>query len=219
MESVERPLRADAERNRRRIMEAAAELFAERGLAVSMDDIAAHAGVGVATVYRRFPDKELLIDALFEARLDMLVATAEEALAHPDPWAGFVGFFERFLEVQAADRGVKEILSSSAHGAARVARARGRIVPVVTALVDRVQAAGELREDYHATDTPVLHIMLGAAFDFTHEVSPEAWRRYLVFLLDGLRPRRDGPTPLPVAPLDDDEVESAMRSWSPRRRR
>src|SRR5215218_6134927 len=75
----ERPLRRDAERNRRRILEAAAEVFAERGLAVTMDDIADHAGVGVGTVYRRFPNKDLLIDALLEDRLAELVAMAERA--------------------------------------------------------------------------------------------------------------------------------------------
>src|SRR5579884_684684 len=77
MATVERPLRKDAERNRRRILDAAAELFTERGLGVTLNDIAHHADVGVGTVYRRFPDKELLIDALFEERFAEFVALAE----------------------------------------------------------------------------------------------------------------------------------------------
>src|SRR5215207_11651643 len=84
--STIRPLRADAERNRARILAAAAEVFAERGLDVSLDDIAAHAGVGVGTVYRRFPDKEALIDALCEDKIDRAVALADDALEIQDPW-------------------------------------------------------------------------------------------------------------------------------------
>src|ERR671937_2958692 len=102
-----RPLRRDAERNRRRILEAAAEAFAERGLGITMDDIADHAGVGVGTVYRRFPDRELLIDALFEDVLVGMVALAEEALEIEDPWEGFVYFLEHALEKQTANRGLK----------------------------------------------------------------------------------------------------------------
>src|ERR1051325_5777449 len=96
---TERPLRKDAERNRLRILDAAGERFAQRGLGVTLDDIARHAGVGVGTVYRRFADKELLIDALFEQRLEAMRATAERALAEPDPWNGLVLFFERGCEL------------------------------------------------------------------------------------------------------------------------
>ena len=82
--SSDRPLRRDAERNRQRILQAAAEVFAERGLSATMDDIAEHASVGVGTVYRRFPDKELLIDALFEERMARMLEVAQQALAEPD---------------------------------------------------------------------------------------------------------------------------------------
>src|SRR4051794_16247958 len=86
----ERRLRRDAERNRQRILAAAADAFARGGLAVTMDEIARHAGVGVGTVYRRFPDKELLIDALFEQRIEELVALAVAARDEPDPFVGLV---------------------------------------------------------------------------------------------------------------------------------
>src|SRR3954449_13048651 len=86
-------LRRDAERNRERILAAAADAFAEGGLAVTMDEIARRAGVGVGTIYRRFPDKELLIEALFEQRIDELVALAEAAREEPDPFAGLVRSF------------------------------------------------------------------------------------------------------------------------------
>ncbi|MDX6618207.1 MAG: hypothetical protein QOK36_593, partial [Gaiellales bacterium] len=111
--AAERPLRRDAARNRERILAAAGEVFATRGLEVTLDDIAHHAGVGVGTVYRRFPDKEGLIDALFEERIAAIAALAEEAAAHEDPWAGLVFFFERSLTEQAADRGLKQLLLAS----------------------------------------------------------------------------------------------------------
>src|SRR3954462_6998050 len=94
---AERPLRRDAERNRQRILTAAADAFAEGGLAVTMDEIARRAGVGVGTVYRRFPDKELLVAALFEQRIDELIGLAQAARDEPDPFAGLVRFFETFL--------------------------------------------------------------------------------------------------------------------------
>src|SRR5689334_4135555 len=130
----QRPLRRDAERNRERILSAAAVAFAEGGLSVTMDEIGRRAGVGVGTVYRRFPDKELLIEALFEQRLEELVELAEGALAHDDPWDGLVAFLERLLAVQACDRGLKEVALSTAHGQERVRRARGRLAPVVRTL-------------------------------------------------------------------------------------
>src|SRR5215211_3742812 len=103
------PLRADAERNRQRILEAAREVFADRGLDVTLDDIARHAGVGVGTAYRRFPNKEALVEALMVERIGELEALAQECLAQPDPWEGVAGYLERALAMQAADRGLKEV--------------------------------------------------------------------------------------------------------------
>jgi AcrR family transcriptional regulator len=208
-----RPLRRDAERNRARILAAAAEAFAERGLVVTMDEIARRAGVGVGTVYRRFPEKELLIDALFEQRIGELVALAEEARAHPDAWAGLVHFFERVVALQASDRGLKEVVLSSAHGRERVARARAHIAPAVEEVVGRAKAEGELRPDIAGPDLGLVQFMLGALAETTREVDPDQWRRFLTLLLDGLRTRRDEPTPLAPAPLDDQRLDRAMATW------
>src|SRR5215217_6312007 len=108
--STTQPLRADAERNRERILAAAAELYAERGLDVSLDDIAAAAGVGVGTVYRRFPDKDALIDALFEDKIDRAVELASNALEIEDPWEGLVTFMRGMCRMQAQDRGFRDAL-------------------------------------------------------------------------------------------------------------
>src|SRR5918998_4729568 len=108
----DRPLRRDAERNRQRILEAARDAFAEEGLRVTLDEIAHRAGVGVGTVYRRFPDKEQLIEALFEDRINDFATVAEECLRFDDPWTGLVRFLGRVTEAHAYDRGFKEIALS-----------------------------------------------------------------------------------------------------------
>jgi AcrR family transcriptional regulator len=211
-----RPLRRDAERNRRRILEAAREVFAAEGLSASLDDIAHHAGLGVGTVYRRFPDKEQLIDALFDERLAEVHAVAEEALAHEDPWEGVVQFFERSVELQARDRGLKELLLGSHHGRDRVAHARDRMAPMVIAICERAKAAGALRPDVEGQDFPLLQLMLGTVIDCSRDVEPELWRRFLALLLDGLRaPGGD----LPVAAVPLERIAEVMRAWRPPARR
>jgi AcrR family transcriptional regulator len=209
-----RPLRRDAERNRRRILEAAAEAFAERGLGITMDDIAEHAGVGVGTVYRRFPNKELLIEALFEERIAELVALAESAVAQDDPWEALVGFIERAQALQADNRGLKELLLGTAHGRERVASVRERMAPLAETLVARAQAAGQLRPDIAGSDLPLIQIMLGGIVDFTREVEGETWRRMLAIVIDGLR-AREPHTDLRAPALGPDEIERAMRGWKP----
>jgi AcrR family transcriptional regulator len=213
----ERPLRKDAARNRERILAAAREVFAERGLEVTLDDIAHHAGVGVGTVYRRFSDKEQLIDALFDDRLDAIASRAEEALAIDDPWLALEGWLVGMLEEQSCDRGLREIPFAGQHGRERVARARARIEPLISALVDRAHASGQLRSDVVIADMPIIQKMICHVMDMTGDVSSDVWRRYLAIVLDGLRPARDAPTPLPVAALERDDVASCMRTVRPRR--
>lgn len=219
MPSVTRPLRKDAERNRQRILEAAREVFAERGLGASLDDIARAAQVGVGTVYRRFPDKETLIDALFEERVREFAAVAQRAAEHGDAWEGFVWFMGEAGRMQAADRGLKELLLSSSHGQARVTRVRARIAPIVGEVVARAQAAGALRADLVPQDVPLLNMMLGTVADAARDTSPELWTRYLRIVLDGLRAAPDAPTGLPADALGFDELDVVMQEWRPPPRR
>ena len=212
MATVERPLRKDAERNRRRILDAAAELFGARGLGVTLNDIAHHADVGVGTVYRRFPDKELLIDALFEERVGEIVALAEDALTNPDPWEGLAGFLERGLELQARDKGLKQLLLGTPQGCARVGGVRERMFPLVTALVERARDAGALRPDIEATDLPVIQWMVGAVVDQGRDVKPELWRRYLEIVLRGIRAEPRLAPPLSVGALTDDQLQRVAES-------
>jgi AcrR family transcriptional regulator len=210
-----RPLRRDAERNRQRILAAAQQAFADRGLDVSLDEIAAQAGLGVGTVYRRFASKEALVEALFEDRLGEVVAAGERALADPDAWRGLVTFLEGSNALHGFDRGLREVLLGSRFGHEHVARVRESLQPIVTTLVARAQEQGRLRPDAAATDIPLIAIMLGSVVDYTRHVQPEIWRRCLAVIIDGLRAGVAEPTPMHPGPLDHDEVDQAMRSWHP----
>ena len=221
MDTGGRRLRKDAERNRQRILEAAQELFAERGQAVTLNEIARHAGVGVGTVYRRFPDKDELVEGLFEQRIDRIADILDRALANPDPWRGFVDFFEASLEEQAADRGLRQLMLGAAGAYDRIAKARERLQPLVSRLVERARDAGELRADFDAADIGILQIMLGSVVDLTYELEPELWRRYSAIVLQGLRARPEPPAPLdfPALPFEQFEAVMVEAHMPPGRRR
>lgn len=212
----ERPLRRDAERNRQRILRAAAEVFTQRGLDATLDDVARQAGVGVGTVYRRFPDKESLVEELFRDRIDAMVAVAEDACAAPDPWQALVSYLEYAAASLASDLGLRQLMMFATYGRDRVAYAREQMRPVVTKLVERAQQAGALRPDFSATDLPLIAFMLASAAEYAGPVQPEVWRRYLAMIIDGMRPARDGLSELPVAALTPQEMEQSIRAHSHR---
>lgn len=209
---VRRPLRRDAERNRERILEAAAQVFSARGLDASLDDVARQAGVGVGTVYRRFPDKESLVGELFSSKLATMVAAAERACQAPDPWTGLTEFLEKMAEAFAGDLGLRQMLMFGTYGSDRVSTARERMVPVVTRLIERAQAAGQARADLAPTDVPFIGLMLSLIAQYAGDIRPGIWRRYLAFILDGLRPERSGTTPLPIPALEPAEMENLIRA-------
>lgn len=216
--AVPRPLRRDAELNRQRIMAAARQVFAERGMGATLDEIARQAGVGVGTVYRRFPDKEALVEALFEEGFGQVVARAEQALAAPDAWDGVVALFTDLAEIQAADRGLRDIMLSESYGRDRVARMRDRIKPLLEQVIERAQRQGTVRDDLRAADVPAMLMMISVTVEFGGDARPCLWRRYLTMLLDGIRVRREGPTEIAEPVLDDEDMQEAMRAW-PRLRR
>jgi AcrR family transcriptional regulator len=209
-----RPLRRDAERNRQAILRAAAEVFTTRGLQASLDDVARHAGVGVGTVYRRFPDKESLAEALFEERIGAMITLAEKALAEPDSWAGLVSFLEGACTLLATDRGLHQLLMFATSGRPWIGRARGKMQPLVTALVQRAQQDGKLRSDLQPTDMLFIEFMVSAAARYAEPVKPEVWRRYLALITDALRPERSDTTPLPEPALRPHDLVAVMRSIS-----
>ena len=201
----ERPLRKDAERNRQRILDAARELFAQEG-------------VGVGTVYRRFPDKAQLIEELFEQQVSELVGLMEEAAEDPDPWRGLTGFFRRNLELQARDRAFREIIVGTPEAAQRLQQIRLRMFPLGAQLVQRAKDAGALRADFQPADIPMTFLMLTAVLDTAREVEPELWRRYLEIFIQGLRADPAPPGPLATPALEGEQVPAVMSSFKlPRR--
>jgi len=207
-----RPLRRDAERNRQRILAAAAQVFTERGLDATLDEVARAAGVGVGTVYRRFPDKEALVSALFRERIDSLVTVAEEACAAADPWQAVVSFLEYAAAAMAGDTGLRQLMMFGTYDRDQVCYARDRMRPVLTRLVRRAQASGDLRGDFEATDLKMIAFMLASLAEYAAAVTPDVWRRYLAMLIDGLRPSRAEVSALPVPAPTVGELADLMRA-------
>lgn len=199
--------------NRRRIMDAAREVFARRGFGATLDEVAEFAGLGVGTVYRHFPNKSAVINALFEESVERIVELARTAAAAGDPWQGFVGFMVDVAELQTSDRGLRDLMLTAEGGCERSELLRDRLRPVLRPMVERAKAQGALRPDFSDQDFPVLQLMLSAAYEFTGIVAPEAWRRYLTLMIDALCTRREAPCPLPQPPLDEAGIEHAMRAW------
>jgi AcrR family transcriptional regulator len=204
-----RPLRADAARNRERILEAAIEVFAERGLEATPDDVAHRAGVGVGTVYRRFPDKEALVEALFEEAVNGIVELALRAGTITDSWDGLVWFLEKASERQAEDLGLRDVTMHCMYGRERISRARERIVRAVNRLVERAQRDGHLRADIVPADVPIIELMVNSVATTTGRVAPDLWRRYLAIVLDGLSAHGPSLSTLPEAPTHEG-VEQAL---------
>jgi AcrR family transcriptional regulator len=214
----ERPLRRDAERNRRRILDAARVVFAERGLSGSHNDIAREAGVGVGTVYRRFPDREQLIDALFEARIEEIADVARAAVDHPDPWEALVGYLVRMQELQSNDRALKEILLGGARGPELAVAARALIVPLVAQILQRAKNAGVVRSDIELTDLPLIQLAIGTVAEASRDVAPDVWRRTMTLVLDGLR--ADGARSDLISPaLDEEHADEVLACYGASRRR
>ena len=181
---TERPLRADARRNRDRILEAAREAFAESGLDAQMEDLARRAGVGVGTVYRHFPTKEALVDALVEDYFAALDAEALQALEVPDPWEGFSGFMWRAADLLSRNRALSQI---TADGQMREGAARQGLDGTLARLIERAQGAGALRPDVRVEDVPMIMCSLGRVQMLGGHADGDEWRRHLAIMLDGLR--------------------------------
>ncbi len=203
-----RRLRADAELNRSRILAAAQEVFGEQGVSAPLTDVANCAGVGIATLYRRFPDRAALIAEAFEDALARYDASADEALAAADAWVGFAGLVERMGGLQAENRGFAHLIQSSFPLGRTGAGARERGYRKVVEVIDRAKATGVLRADFSPEDLPILSFALAGIIDTTRDDLPDAWRRHVALFLDACRPGTGRP-PLPPVP-DPIHLQRAM---------
>ncbi|MEV6845246.1 helix-turn-helix domain-containing protein [Actinoplanes sp. NPDC051411] len=178
-------LRADAERNRAALLHAAREIFGEQGLDASLDEIARRAGVGNATLYRRFPSRRDLIAEVFAGQMNEWVELADRSLADPDPWNGFVIYVTRVCEMQATDRGLSDLLvNASFDDDERLARLRATAQRGAVEVIDRAQRAGSLRADFTRLDIRML--MMANAGVAGRSSDAGAWLRHLTLFLEGV---------------------------------
>ncbi|XVU23031.1 TetR/AcrR family transcriptional regulator [Actinoplanes sp. CA-054009] len=191
--TTDRPLRADAARNRSSLLAAAAEEFAAHGLDASVADIARRAGIGKGTVFRHFPTKDDLLAAVVLDRIDDLAALAQRLTTATDPGAALLEFMDA-----AAGRQQQldlSFLRESGEINARLTDARERLFTAIIELVARAQNAGDIRPDISGMDVILLMCAPNHVASFAPNPPPDLWRRYLGIIFDGLRP--DGARPLP----------------------
>jgi AcrR family transcriptional regulator len=191
------------------VLDAAREVFAEQGVDAPVTEIADRAGVGVGTIFRRFPTKDDLLVAVVEQRTQQLIEAADLALESPDPGAALRGFMETATAMQISDvcwceagadlferEGIRELTDV--------------LVGKIGELLTSAQTAGQIRSDVRALDIPVLLMAVAKSGLMLEDAVPGAWKRYLAIILDGLRP--EAARPLPRRPLSRRQFEVARRS-------
>ena len=197
---VTEPLRADARRNRERIITAASELFAENGVDCLVADVARHAGLGNATVFRHFPTKLDLIVAVMERRLTDLVAEARAASAMQDPAAGLQALVEALCRMHVRDHALKQMASQYFQGSPQLIELRDTAMVVLEDLIARGKTAGVVREDAEPIDLIVLIGGIADAASDLETLRPGLWRRYAQLVVAALRPDPTGPPLDPPVP-------------------
>ena len=191
-----RRLRADAAGNRARILEAARSVFGRDGVSAPLSTVAAEAGVGIATLYRRFPDRSGLIAEAFGDALAEYEASTAHALAADDPWEGFAGLVTAVGEIEARNRGFTHLIQSEVRPLRGLGGDRTAGLHAVAEVIRRGQQAGVIREDLTGEDLPVISFAIAGILETTRDDVPDAWRRHVALVLDGCR-AVGAHTPLP----------------------
>jgi AcrR family transcriptional regulator len=203
-----RMIRRDALRNRDALVASAQSAFAARGLDASLEGVARDAGVSIGTLYRHFPTRLDLVQAVFTRRLEELLEAAERAAALPDAWAGFARYLEVRCEVQAGDRGLDELAGIRLPHSPCIDTLQARILDVGGAILRRVQNDGVVRADVTPEDLAFVVWSQARIMQATRDAAPQAWRRNLHLILDAFR--ADGATPMTEPPLTCDQLYDAM---------
>jgi AcrR family transcriptional regulator len=190
-------LRADARRNRERIVEAARGVFAEHGLGASLNEVSRRADVGLATLLRRFPSRDQLVAAALGDRMGEFAALVERALADPDPWRGFCGLVERVCAMQAGDLGFTEVLTQAFPSSGQFEELREQAYRRIVELFDRAKAAGRLRPDFSPHDFPMVLMANAGVVTATAGLSPASSPRLIACLLQAFSTDAAGPLPPP----------------------
>jgi AcrR family transcriptional regulator len=201
-----RELRADARRNRERILAAASAAFAEQGLDVGVAEIARRAGVGTGTLFRHFPTKRDLAVAVMVERSAETRAALADALAEPDPWRALEGLMTRTVELASRNRCIAQASSEEVLDDPRLVAIRQELLDGLATVLARCRDAGVIRPDLTPADIQVLIGAIGSMAERLCRAQPDLWRRYLRIVLDGLRP--DGRGPLEPGPPDACDLQS-----------
>jgi len=209
-DTAAQPLRSDAERNRGRIIAAARTVFGREGLNASMASVAREAGVGIATMFRRFPTKEELVAAVFSDRMDAYADAVAVALEDPDPWHAFVGYIEAACAMQAADYGFADVLTMTFPTAKALEERRDEAYEAMVRLINRAKATGRLREDFDPSDLVLLHMANAGVVNATGDAAPDAWRRVVALMIQSFETPARGP--LPDSPEHDALYQAMLRA-------
>lgn len=203
MPTQDRPLRADARRNRAALVTAATEAMGRRGLDASLDEIAATAGVANATLYRHFPTRRDLVQAVFAEQMARYSAAIERALAEPDPWLAVRGYLAGICALQAENRALADLVTSAEYAD----DTRPTAVAHLEQLLERARSAGRLRPDFGVEDVALLLMANAGVVRHTAEHAPASSPRLVALLLDGLAAGAATPAP---PPPDRDAVARAL---------
>ncbi|MFD7605551.1 TetR/AcrR family transcriptional regulator [Streptomyces mirabilis] len=207
-ETLAKPLRRDAQRNRDAIVAAARTAFSEQGLGASLEGVAREAGVAIGTLYRHFPTRLDLVETLFNAKYSELLTTAEEAAAMDDAWEGFCRYLEKLCQLQACDRAFNDLVSARLplHVAGRKMYERTKELGIQ--IMRNAQEQGVLRGDVTAQDIAFVIWSQAGIIQATRTIAPQAWRRHLHLMLDAFR--TEGAHELPEPPLTSQQVDQTL---------
>jgi AcrR family transcriptional regulator len=215
MAEATRAVRKDVLRNRALLLESADAVVRERGMDLSLNAVAHHAGVGVGTVYRHFPDREALIKAMFEQRVEQVYEIMASHIKDADPVEGLRAAVFDICRMQAFDQGVWEVAAAGSREPHREI-IQTRLIPMARRLVRRANATGRLRVKFDANDLPVLLWTGGALHAYLGAVSPTAWWRYIQLMFDGFLSDDDpARTPIEHKAPSVDQIDAAMSGWRP----
>lgn len=198
-----RVLRADAEQRRRQLLDVARLAFREHGLDASLEDIARRAGVGIGTLYRRYPTRADLISASFELQVAEYRQTVRNAAAQAKAWPAFCGLIVDLCRMQIEDAGFRELLTFNAPGSPGVENLKRDAQADLRDLVARAKEEGGLRPDFEVSDVLLMMLAFFGVAEATHELAPNAVRRLAAYLIDAFRAERAHTLPPP-------ESEQAM---------
>ncbi|MGW4386976.1 TetR/AcrR family transcriptional regulator [Streptomyces sp. NPDC004685] len=206
--------RRDARRNRDLLLEAAHEVFTELGLNAPLDVIARRAGVGNATLYRHFPHRAALVDAVFRDQLTGTMDAGDRARDVDDAWTGLTGYLQAVFTVLATDRGTNDLMTTHIEGVESLEAVHAHNHRTVELLLERGRHQGTIRTDVTTEDVLFALAALGRAVPaLTAAATPDAWRRPLALLCDSLRAAPTSP-PLPSPALTPEQLDDTLHHFN-----